>query len=87
MDDEFLEWFVKNPSCDSIKTLWTIPAYKIKKEYRIEFPQRETKQEILEEAAKILYSEVDMINYALYIHEEKDNLLPPYEWFKQFKKK
>jgi hypothetical protein len=76
IDDEFLEWFVKNPSCDSIK-----------KEYRIEFPQRETKQEILEEAAKILYSEVDMINYALYIHEEKDNLLPPYEWFKQFKKK
>jgi hypothetical protein len=76
IDDEFLEWFVKNPSCDSIK-----------KEYRIEFPQRETKQEILEEAAKILYSEVDMIDYALYIHEEKDNLLPPYEWFKQFKKK
>ena len=45
IDDEFLEWFVKNPSCESVKTLWTIPAYKIEKEYRIEFPQEEPKQD------------------------------------------
>ncbi len=34
-----------------------------------------------------MYSDVDMINYALYIHETKDNLLSPSEWLKQVKKK
>ena len=26
IEDEFLEWFVKNPSCELVKTLWTIEA-------------------------------------------------------------
>jgi hypothetical protein len=58
--DDFLEWFVKNSDCESIKTLWTIPAYKIEKEYRIEFPQEKAKQETLEEAAKNNYPKGDI---------------------------
>jgi hypothetical protein len=46
IDDEFLEWFVKNPSCEFVQTLWTIPAYKIEKEYRIEIPKEEPKQHL-----------------------------------------
>ena len=44
IDDEFLQWFINNNSCESIKTLWTIPADKIEKEYRIEIPKEEPKQ-------------------------------------------
>jgi len=44
IDDEFLEWFVKNPSCEFVKTLWTIPAYKIEKEYIIQIPKQKPKQ-------------------------------------------
>jgi len=58
IDDEFLEWFVKNPSCESIKTLWTIPAYKIEKEYRIEFPQEEPKQDTV---GKEFYESADKV--------------------------
>jgi hypothetical protein len=46
IDDDFLEWFVKNPSCEFVQTLWTIPAYKIEKEYRIEIPKEEPKQHL-----------------------------------------
>jgi hypothetical protein len=93
IDDEFLEWFVKNPSCEEVK---------VKKEkqhigeeidesypkgffdYKIIIPQEEAKQDQVER----MYSEVDMINYALYIYETKKNLLSPSEWwFEQFKKK
>ena len=45
IDEDFLQWFINNSSCESIKTLWTIPADKIEKEYRIEIPQEEPKQE------------------------------------------
>jgi hypothetical protein len=52
IDDEFLEWFVKNPSCDSvdIKTFRN-PNGKIVC-YKITIPQEEPKQETLEEASK-----------------------------------
>ena len=43
IDDEFLEWFVKNPSCEYVQTLWTIPSYRIEKEYRIQIPKEEPK--------------------------------------------
>lgn len=56
IDDEFLEWFVKNPSCESVKidherVLWEdgrITHYT----YRVIIPKEEPKQETLEEAAK-----------------------------------
>jgi L-rhamnose mutarotase len=53
IDDEFLEWFVKNPSCEEVEIVddWNSPridAY----EYKIIIPQEEPKQETLEEAAE-----------------------------------
>lgn len=55
IDDEFLEWFVNNPSCEFVKTLWTIPAYKIEKEYMIEFTKKETLGKAAEKYAKKTY--------------------------------
>jgi hypothetical protein len=68
IDDEFLEWFVKNPSCESIevesykidkewdeKHTQFNPIYPMKTKYIIIIPQEEPKQETLEEAAQRLY--------------------------------
>ena len=61
IDNEFLEWFVKNPSCEKVevaKTNKLIDNYADKDEdkwevkYHIYFPKEEPKQETLEEAAK-----------------------------------
>jgi hypothetical protein len=65
IDDEFLEWFVKNPSCESVEVQ---NQYRVKSgtiqehkdglagyeyyEYKIIIPKEEPKQEPLEEAAK-----------------------------------
>ena len=42
IDDEFLEWFVKNPSCDRIDF---VLINDIEPWYKIRFPKEETKQE------------------------------------------
>jgi len=62
IDDEFLEWFVKNPSCEEVKIeSWKIdkewdkvhtqfnPIYPQKTKYKIIIPKEEPKQETLEE--------------------------------------
>jgi len=51
IDDDFLEWFVKNPSCESVEI---IPSEFLadKVIYEINIPQEEPKQETLEEAAE-----------------------------------
>jgi hypothetical protein len=64
IDDEFLEWFVKNPSCEYIEVEKVFervkndtgfvgsPLYlKQFKSYKIIIPKEESKQETLEEAA------------------------------------
>ena len=53
IDDEFLEWFVKNPSCEEVEVNWIIKAYSTYKEYNIFIPKEEPKQETLEEAGAI----------------------------------
>lgn len=61
IDDEFLEWFVKNPSCEvvEVKTKQHFEADKSKRQnplngvyysYKIIIPKEEPKQETLEEA-------------------------------------
>ena len=63
IDDEFLEWFVKNPSCEwvEVKEKQHFEADKSKRinplngvyySYKIIIPQEEPKQETLEEAAE-----------------------------------
>jgi hypothetical protein len=57
IDDEFLEWFVNNPSCENVKVndITTIPALQLGSPnghlmYKIIIPQEEPKQETLREA-------------------------------------
>jgi len=54
IDDEFLEWFVKNPSCESVKyyTIDNSTTLKTLIKYQIIIPKEELKQETLEEASK-----------------------------------
>ena len=41
IDDEFLEWFVKNPSCEEVKTQLKLPWESSKDEYEIIIPKEE----------------------------------------------
>jgi hypothetical protein len=52
IDNEFLEWFVKNPSCEGVDQRLVWDEEKLTSLYRIIIPQEKTKQETLEEAAK-----------------------------------
>jgi len=76
IDDEFLNWFVKNPSCeeveiDTIETLTgSFDAKGIKSNYvnvyKIIIPKEKTKQETLEEVAeRILANNIDGLRDAL----------------------
>jgi hypothetical protein len=58
IDDEFLEWFVKNPSCEwvevandtlTVKEMSKLPLGTINHKYKIIIPQEEPKQETIEE--------------------------------------
>ena len=60
IDDEFIEWFVDNPSCESViihtlvhKNHFGFDKHKIT--YKIIIPKEEPKQETLEEAAREYY--------------------------------
>jgi len=59
IDDEFLEWFVKNPSCEEVEVKKGFPdgtAYGYNfLDYKIIIPKEEPKQETLEEAAEHNY--------------------------------
>jgi hypothetical protein len=57
ISDEFLQWFVKNPSCEFVQVKRVFSYQSIKDisyygKYFIIIPQEETKQETLEEAAE-----------------------------------
>ena len=69
IDDEFLEWFVKNPSCERVEVM--TDAFTVKEmsmlpigtgnfKYKIIIPKEELKQETLEEAAENNYPEGDV---------------------------
>jgi len=50
IDDDFLEWFVKNPSCEEVE-IELFPKFS-NKLYGLIIPKEEPKQETLEEAAE-----------------------------------
>jgi hypothetical protein len=54
IDDKFLEWFVKNPSCESVEVKKRYSDFTVDPfvGYEIIIPQEEPKQETLEEAAE-----------------------------------
>jgi hypothetical protein len=45
IDDEFLEWFVKNPSCEEVEVVKTAPIRPFGSLYKIIIPKEEPKQE------------------------------------------
>ena len=51
IDDEFLEWFVKNPSCEQIEVQKWFDGLDFL-EYKLITPKEEAEQETLEEAAE-----------------------------------
>ena len=58
IDDEFLEWFVKNPSCESIEVeKVSVMNDRFKLGYKIIIPKEEPKQETLEEAKYRVYKD------------------------------
>jgi len=82
IDDEFLEWFVKNPTCDFVEVdrderevgnhLGGIATEY--GDYKLIIPQEETKQESLEEAAEKYLQEwrlVNNIHLSNVIHAER----------------
>ena len=52
IDDEFLEWVIKNPNCEEIEVVdvRSLGVYGSYYPYKINIPKKETKQETLEEA-------------------------------------
>lgn len=71
IDDEFLEWFVKNPSCEEVEVDWV----DFSQSYFIKIPKEESKQETLEE-------DLDEIkNIRLWLKDRKQRFI------KQFKNK
>jgi hypothetical protein len=62
IDDEFLEWFVKNQSCESVKVEGHIYKGQDETEYKIIIPSEEPKQETtLEEAAERIISDMGWV--------------------------
>jgi phage gp46-like protein len=61
IDDEFLQWFVKNPSCENVEVEVDLSKhngqFQTKYGWKIIIPQEEPKQETIEEAAELSYLE------------------------------
>jgi len=78
IDDEFLEWFVKNPSCDEvdIADLWKEGTPSAHDSYKIIIPKEEPKQETLEEAAKRLSIGIREENY-------QDGIIEGAKWMQE----
>jgi hypothetical protein len=74
IDDEFLEWFVKNPSCESVK-IESLNIGNSKVGYVICKPQEEPKQETIEQSER-RYSEEDMFEFSQWISHEDWVYLP-----------
>jgi hypothetical protein len=59
IDDEFLQWFVKNPSCENVEVEVDLSKhngkFQTKYGWKIIIPQEEPKLETLEEAAERMY--------------------------------
>ena len=74
IDDEFLEWFVKNPSCEEIEVVdvRSLGVYGSYYPYKINIPKKETKQETLEEIVIKNFNE-EYIKIDLY--DSNDNFI------------
>jgi hypothetical protein len=95
IDDEFLEWFVKNPSCEEVEVdkNWNYPLDKSWK-YKIIIPKEEPKQQ--QDKNKFSEEDVEIIIQKLmndvhcgdlcYGDNVIDFKMSPRQWFEQFSK-
>jgi hypothetical protein len=63
IDNEFLEWFVENPSCENVEIITTIVSNESTYKTNIRFEswrKEESKQETLEEAAELATNNPDL---------------------------
>jgi hypothetical protein len=67
IDDEFLEWFVKNPSCEEVEVQKWFDGVDFL-EYKIIIPKEEPKQETPEEAAEKEYDD-NLYGYEKYRYD------------------
>jgi len=95
IDDEFIEWFVKNPSCEYVEVNYEnykkgvglmTSTWRISEDdkYKIIIPKVESKQETLEEAER-MYSDEDIKNFGWLCRES--SLTNVDLLFEKFKKK
>jgi hypothetical protein len=67
IQDDFLEWFVKNPSCEEVEVVLDedidFDNNKWIDSYHIIIPKEEPKQETLEEAYNKIYKEIDFSEF------------------------
>jgi hypothetical protein len=69
IDDEFLEWFVKNPSCEQIEVQKWFDGVDFL-EYKIIIPKEEPKQETLEKAAENYAISKDSSSIFIKVHKK-----------------
>jgi len=84
IDNEFLEWFVKNPNCESVdvESMFNM----------VQFTSREFIYKIIIPKEQQMYSEEDMLVFSKFCQEDEHecrsvNLSLLKDWFEQFKKK
>jgi hypothetical protein len=58
IDDEFIEWFVKNPSCEEVEVRYSVD---FNSKAIIIIPKEEPKQETIEEAFDRIFDSIDYI--------------------------
>jgi hypothetical protein len=93
IDDTFLEWFIKNPSCENVEVtqLCKIGCDKLilngensiccgDKKYKITIPQEEPKQETLEEASHTAWLNYEHVEGNLYSTSFKNGFKFGAEW-------
>ena len=87
IDDEFLEWFVKNPSCEEVKLEVDLSKhngqFQTKYGYKIIIPKEEPKQETLEQAAERLNKDTYVKNNTLSLDEQIQKSGGLIDWFKE----
>jgi len=67
IDDEFLEWFVKNPSCESVEVRYEVlrPFQSVDKGYKIHLPDNEVLGEPKQEQRKMIMEKLKQIGKEL----------------------
>jgi hypothetical protein len=85
IDDEFLEWFVENPSCENVEIITTIVSNESTYKTNIRFEswrKEESKQKTLEEAAEN-YSRITLNKNGLMSDKQVNGFIAGAKWQSQ----